>query len=805
MFSLFKQIASNQYNLFKPPKIKGSPYNFIWLGMIFICLGLLLTPIYKAQASAYDDAVVVEYHTAQHPYHYAEFNDTKGRTLYCADGHLYAPATGKIYNYGWEWCTGPLAYCLYHGYPCTNVIEGHKLSDLEALHVTQTCIWMLRGYLSEDQIFLLDSEVGDGFAGDKNKEFDVYSDEGKKAINDLYKASKAYKPSPSSPEEKFSRLYYSNYINAQDMIVVPHHGKITLEKTTQDLGFETDIEFYKLDGIEFKIYRGDSFESAQDIKKSFILKSIKDNEGKTKVLGFDKANPSLSYISLVKGTYWLVEQEPVSEGIISNKEPIGVVVEEGKTTAAGKGGKVINEAIYYSFNPLIVKKAKGVEDNEEAILPLKDAQFKVDYYPSMKDELPEKPLYSWILKSDDKGLVVFDEDYLVDGDRLFKDEKGKSALPLGTLVIEEIKAPVGYEIAENPRQVLKLDKQGNDICLEHEPLIFEDSLARCDLIFSKVNGETKEGWPDIPFLLTNLDTDEAHVIVTRVKGSYCSNSEVIAHTKDTNANDFYITDKDREKDLKPCGLWFSKTKDSEQKPHDDLGAMPPGNYRIEELRCSKNENCELITRDFTLDGDDQFINLGTLENYPAAIKTQLLTSDGQSTLETDETNIQLNLADTVHYKNLEKGATYTFKGSLHWVEDGKDTGEVKDGDEKPIVKTIEVVCEDTKGDLQFDYQVDISLDSNETKQICAYVVVEKDNKVFYDHSDPTSKSQTITIKNNYTPPPIPPKPPSPPPQTFDLPTTGFPTGVIGLYLVGILCIGKGVIRIRQSKETRMIW
>lgn len=55
---------------------------------------------------------------------------------------------------------------------------------------------------------------------------------------------------------------------------------------------------------------------------------------------------------------------------------------------------------------------------------------------------------SWVFVTDDEGHALLDSEYLVSGDEPYKLDDGSWTLPLGTVVIEEIEAPEGYNLPE---------------------------------------------------------------------------------------------------------------------------------------------------------------------------------------------------------------------------------------------------------------------------------------------------------------------------------------------------------------------
>ena len=83
---------------------------------------------------------------------------------------------------------------------------------------------------------------------------------------------------------------------------------------------------------------------------------------------------------------------------------------------------------------------------------LKGAEFTFKFY---KGEYPEDTDpetlgktadKTWVFATDEKGYIGFTEEYKVSGDSFYIGNKGTPALPVGTLVITETKAPAGYHM-----------------------------------------------------------------------------------------------------------------------------------------------------------------------------------------------------------------------------------------------------------------------------------------------------------------------------------------------------------------------
>lgn len=80
---------------------------------------------------------------------------------------------------------------------------------------------------------------------------------------------------------------------------------------------------------------------------------------------------------------------------------------------------------------------------------LEGAEYTVKYYDILSDTDPaiagNEAKYTWIFKTDENGRIRLRPDYLLDGsDGLITDFIGSYTLPVGTVTIQETKAPEGY-------------------------------------------------------------------------------------------------------------------------------------------------------------------------------------------------------------------------------------------------------------------------------------------------------------------------------------------------------------------------
>ena len=143
----------------------------------------------------------------------------------------------------------------------------------------------------------------------------------------------------------------------------------------------------------------------------------------------------------------------------------------------------------------------------------------------------------------------------------------------------------------------------------------------------------------------------------------------IAHATTTNVNDTVLSAY-QPTDIIPstvigalntnAGLWFG---DNDTSASNMLGALPYGNYKLEEMRTEATSQMVMLTRSFTINANLQIIDLGELVNVAIGLSTTLTdVADGDHYV---AAGVPLTLADTVQYENLTPGRTYTLNAKLY--------------------------------------------------------------------------------------------------------------------------------------------
>ena len=200
-------------------------------------------------------------------------------------------------------------------------------------------------------------------------------------------------------------------------------GYIDLKKTSANPDMTNNSSLYSLKGAKYGIYEGNKL--VQELT--------------TDVNGYAKSS------LLLEGKY-TVKEISASKGYDVDQTSHGVTVTRGQTTTTNVTEKPKNDPIGLE----IVKNDAENKGMPQGDATLEGAEFTVKYYDGYytKDNLPSKTTRTWVLKtkklSNGKYVAGLLKQYLVEGSDELYEQDGTYVLPLGTISIEETKAPKGY-------------------------------------------------------------------------------------------------------------------------------------------------------------------------------------------------------------------------------------------------------------------------------------------------------------------------------------------------------------------------
>lgn len=537
-------------------------------------------------------------------------------------------------------------------------------------------------------------------------------------------------PGPA-PQSFKDTIYLVNYGTGTQCLITFHNkGKLKLKKASSNPGISDNNPCYSLEGATYGVYS---------------------DSGCTQQVGTLTCNASgdSNVIDIAPGTYYVKE----------TKAGKSYALDEGIHQVNVSGGQTatVNVTDAPQNDPADMLVAK-VDSETGKASPLgagmlAGAEFTVKYYDGFytQENLPEKATRTWVLKTDENGRtslarVTLDKDkYFVSGDSFYTSTNGNITLPIGTVTIQETKAPSGYLLSDNSIHIQQITPNTTTERVttfvepsEDAPTVREQ-VKRGDIAFNKVHGGDMTGLANVPFKITSKTTGESHIAITDVNGILTTEASACPHTQNTNGNDAALNADgtvDESKLSIDNGLWFSGSKDAQTAADDSKGALPYDTYTFEELRCAANDSLNLVKFEVTVSRDSYTIDRGTVDDNPIEIGTTATDgADGDHKLLASN---QAEIVDSVSYKGLKKGTEYELRGTLMDAE----TGEALKGmDGKEITATAKFTPKASSGKQKVKFKFDATLLGGHKAVVFESLYL--DGKIQATHEDPEDEDQTV--------------------------------------------------------------
>ena len=450
--------------------------------------------------------------------------------------------------------------------------------------------------------------------------------------------------------------------------VHPSEGSLEIRKSSALPELTAGNACYSLAGAEYTVYRAGTSEAVGQL--------VTDETGYGRLEG------------LPAGTYE-VEETKAPQGYLLDEERRTVTVNSGETAVYACTDMPGNDPVQ-----VLLVKRDAETGSPQAGARLEGAEYTVQYYDGIysSDPAPEGKAAKrqWVFRTDGDGVILFDPEHRVSGDDFWLGTDGIPVLPLGTLTIQESKAPEGYLLNDTVYVANTTADGGKSVVTANLPNSeerpAEERIIRGDLEFTKVDADDQSPMSGIPFTLTSCSTGESHRIVTDENGYYSTAAGYVPHTQNTNRG---ISAED--------GVWFGGGK-----PDDSLGALPYDTYLLEEQPCEANKGKDLVSLEVTVSRDDFAVDLGSIDNYTVELHTSA--ADTATGTKTVAPSGEASVTDTVTYRNLTAGRTYTMSGRLMV----KETGEELISGGKPVTAEVEFVPETKNGTVDMTFVFDAS-------------------------------------------------------------------------------------------------
>lgn len=309
--------------------------------------------------------------------------------------------------------------------------------------------------------------------------------------------------------------------------------KLKFKKESSNPDLTTDNDCYSLDGGMFAVFanKKSAYDYLADnsVKNNIVRYFITDSNGDCKAISKDgnswdyNANSDLYKIAY-SDSYYAVEMA-APKGFKKYNRPVQMVI-----NGTNGGFAVLSATISDTpLNDPIGIKVQKKDAVTGQTTNMSGAEFTVKYYSGYyysESELAGKsPERIWVLKTNQNGYTDLSEKYRADSDygNEFYYSDGIATLPLGTVTIQETKAPTGYKI--NPElfiRQIKVDEATGSITTFNEIEVSEErDTVYGNLTIYKTADDSKRGANTAKDVWFNVKSDDGVTdenIVTKSKG-----------------------------------------------------------------------------------------------------------------------------------------------------------------------------------------------------------------------------------------------------------------------------------------------
>ena len=267
----------------------------------------------------------------------------------------------------------------------------------------------------------------------------------------------------------------------QDMIVgyLEAPGHLKMKKVSNRTSITEGNGCYSIEGAKYTVY---------------------DSDGKTAGTLTLKANGESNTIDLMEGKY-TVKETTAPPGYALDTKTYTVKIESDETTTFTAKDEPITDLIEL----LLTKNPVGYpHDYGEGDATLAGAVYEFKFYGGQYDtaekaEASNTLLATWNLVTDEHGKISGQEPVIAEGyesSAFYKDKDGKTAYPLGTYVIREVKAPEGYLINDE-KLVCHITEDGTDdihVKTYNESIKGDDTIIRGGVKLAKIDNDLDEAY-----------------------------------------------------------------------------------------------------------------------------------------------------------------------------------------------------------------------------------------------------------------------------------------------------------------------
>ena len=375
-----------------------------------------------------------------------------GKMAFCMDHSKTPPGSGVVITGVREETDSVIRKILYYGFQGPGQVSG----------------WDANGLRAATSMAMSEYRHGDGY------------NLGKRLLNQVRNLAEP----PAEFKAYVATLNGSWYqdLAFSEIHQIPKKGRLKIFKGTSNLDVSKNNNYYETRNAEYGVYSDAGC-------TSLVATLVTGDDGNSQEVELDARR---YYIKEIKAP----------NGFLINTQVYDVDVEVNKS----KNVDVYDEPIADPVGLLIRKVDSRTGQSNPS---LAGAEFIVKFYAGQYADGVDpasqgvQPTRTWILGTDTDGLIYLNDSYKVSGDSYYYNGTNNPTLPLGTITMQETKAPDGYKI-NHQVFVNNIKPNGNaglNVAFQ-TPSIQEDSL---DFQIKKVQKYSDIPLPGAKFRHTKPD------------------------------------------------------------------------------------------------------------------------------------------------------------------------------------------------------------------------------------------------------------------------------------------------------------